>query len=155
MIDKKKIIDLTETYLQGSSSYLVDVLIGIGNVITVEIDNDEGVGIDQCVALSRHLESSLDRDTEDFELTVTSAGLTSPFKTLRQYRKFEGKEVEVVTKKGGKLTGTLESSDPEGFTIAVTKRVKPEGAKRKVEVIENIRFTFNEVKHTKYLIRFK
>ncbi|HHU96902.1 MAG: ribosome assembly cofactor RimP [Bacteroidota bacterium] len=155
MIDKETIINLTETYLQGSSSYLVDVLIGVGNTITVEIDNDEGVDIDQCAALSRHLEANLDREVEDFELTVTSVGLTSPFKTLRQYKKFEGEEVEVLTKKGEKLSGTLESSDPEGFTVAVTKKVKPEGAKRKVEVVENIRFAFNEVKHTKYLIRFK
>ena len=57
MIDKETIINLTETYLQGSSSYLVDVLMGVGNMITVEIDNDE-VDIDQCAALSRHLESS-------------------------------------------------------------------------------------------------
>lgn len=155
MIDKETIINLTETYLQGSSSYLVDVLIGVGNTITVEIDNDEGVDIDQCAALSRHLEANLDRDVEDFELTVTSVGLTSPFKTLRQYKKFEGEEVEVLTKKGEKMTGTLKSSDPEGFTITVTKKMKPEGAKRKVEVVENIRFAFNEVKHTKYLIRFK
>ena len=155
MIDKETIINLTETYLQGSSSYLVDVLMGVGNMITVEIDNDEGVDIDQCAALSRHLEANLDRDVEDFELTVTSVGLTSPFKTLRQYKKFEGEEVEVLTKKGEKMTGTLKSSDPEGFTITVTKKMKPEGAKRKVEVVENIRFAFNEVKHTKYLIRFK
>jgi ribosome maturation factor RimP len=113
------------------------------------------VDIDQCAALSRHLEANLDRDVEDFELTVTSVGLTSPFKTLRQYKKFEGEEVEVLTKKGEKMTGTLKSSDPEGFTITVTKKMKPEGAKRKVEVVENIRFAFNEVKHTKYLIRFK
>ena len=67
MIDKETIINLTETYLQGSSSYLVDVLIGVGNTITVEIDNDEGVDIDQCAALSRHLEANLDREVEDFE----------------------------------------------------------------------------------------
>lgn len=154
-MDKETIINLTETYLQGSSSYLVDVLIGVGNAITVEIDNDEGVDIGQCAALSRHLESNLNRDVEDFELTVTSVGLTSPFKTPHQYKKFEGQEVEVLTKKGEKLTGTLKSSDPEGFTIAVTRKVKPEGAKRKVEVVEDVRFAFNEVKHTKYLIRFK
>lgn len=99
MIDKKTLIDLTEAYLQGSPNYLVDVLIGNDNAITIEIDNDEGVDIDHCVALSRHLESKLDRDTEDFELTVTSAGLTSPFKTLRQYKKYEGQEVEVLSKK--------------------------------------------------------
>lgn len=155
MIDKKTLIDLTEAYLQGSPNYLVDVVLSSGNNITIEIDNDEGVEIEDCVALSRHLESKFDRESEDFELTVTSAGLTSPFKTLRQYKKFQGKEVEVLSKKGEKLSGILESSDDEGFTIGVTKKVKQEGAKRKVEVTEQIRYAFDEVKHTKYLIRFK
>lgn len=155
MIDKKTLIDLAETYLQDTSNYLVDVLVSSDNTITIEIDNDEGVDINQCVALSRHLESKLDRDAEDFELTVTSAGLTSPFKTLRQYKKYEGKEVEVLSKKGEKLSGILESSSEEGFTLAVTKKVKQEGAKRKTEITDNVSFTFDEIKHTKYLIRFK
>ena len=102
--------------------------------------------IDQCAALSRHLESNLDRELEDFELTVTSVGLTSPFKTLRQYKKFEGEEVEVLTKKGEKLSGTLESSDPEGFTVAVTKKVKPEGAKRRWRLRE---YCFAQRSHNK------
>src|SRR5690554_52091 len=155
MIDKKTLIDLAEAYLQDSPNYLVDVLVGSGNAITIEIDNDEGVDINDCAALSRHLESILDRDTEDFELTVTSVGLTSPFKTPRQYRKHEGEEVEVLNKKGVKLTGILESSDNEGFTLSITKKVKPEGAKRKVEVTDRVRYMFDEVKYTKYLIRFK
>lgn len=155
MIDKKTLIGLTEAYLQGSPNYLVDVLVEGGNAITIEIDNDEGVDIDDCAALSRHLESKLDRDTEDFELTVTSAGLTSPFKTPRQYKKFEGEEVEVLGKNGQKVTGILGPSNEEGFTLAVTKQVKPEGAKRKVDVTEQVHFAFDEVKYTKYLIRFK
>ncbi|MDR0422430.1 MAG: ribosome assembly cofactor RimP [Proteiniphilum sp.] len=155
MIDKKRIIDFTEQYLKGSSSYLTDVSTGADNTITVEIDDDHGVDIDGCVALSRYLESKLDRDEEDFELTVTSAGLSSPFKTLRQYKKFEGKEVEVLSRNGQKVTGRLKSSDDSGFTLSVSKRVKPEGAKRKTEVEEDLRFAFDEVKHTKYHIRFK
>ena len=155
MIDKKTLIGLTEAYLQGSPNYLVDVRVEGGNAITIEIDNDEGVDIDDCAALSRHLESKLDRDTEDFELTVTSAGLTSPFKTPRQYKKFKGEEVEVLGKNGQKVTGILGSSNEEGFTLAVTKQVRPEGAKRKVDVTEQVHFAYDEVKHTKYLIRFK
>ncbi len=155
MIDKKTLIALTEEYLEGSPNYLIDVLVGSGNSITIEIDNDEGVDIDHCAALSRYLESKFDRETEDFELTVTSAGLTSPFKTLRQYKKHEGKEVEVLSKRGEKLTGTLESSDEKGFTLAITKKVRPEGAKRKSEVTVPVHFAFDEVKYTKYLIRFK
>lgn len=155
MIDKNMLISLTEEYLKDTTYYLVDLILGNDNSIIVEIDNDEGVDIDQCVALSRHIEAQLDRDSEDFELTVTSAGLTSPFKTIRQYRKYEGKEVEVLTRTGVKHNGILRSSDKEGFILTITRKVKPEGAKRKQEVDEDIRFKYDDVKYTKYLIRFK
>jgi len=155
MIEKKLLIDLTEEYLTDSPNYLVDLSAGADNSITIEIDNDHGVDISDCVELSRYLESKLDRETEDFELTVTSAGLTSPFKTKRQYKKYEGKEVEVLNRNGQKVTGMLKSSDDTGFTITITKKVKLEGAKRKTEVDEEVRFVYDEVKHTKYLIRFK
>ena len=154
MIEKKLINDFAVEFLNDSPNYLVDVLVGADNTITVEIDNDHGVDIDDCVTLSRHLESKLDRDAEDFELTVTSAGLTSPFKTARQYQKYAGKEVEVLTKKGQKMTGILKSSDPAGFILTVTRKVRPEGAKRKTEVTEDLHFAFDEVKYTKYRIRF-
>lgn len=155
MIDKNMLITLTEEYLKDTTNYLVDLTLGSDNSIIVEIDNDEGVDIDQCAALSRHIEAQLDRDSEDFELTVTSAGLTSPFKTVRQYRKYEGKEVEVLTRTGVKQSGILRSSDGEGFTLTITRKVKPEGAKRKQEVEEDLRFSYDDVKYTKYLIRFK
>lgn len=154
MIIKDELIKITEEYLKDSPNYLVDILIGSGNSITVEIDNDNGVDIDNCVELSKFIESKLNRDSEDFELTVTSSGLTSPFKTVRQYKKFEGKEIEVLNKKGIKHTGVLKSSDENGFTITIIKQIKPEGAKRKVNVNEDIYYTFEEVKYTKYLIRF-
>ena len=154
MIDKKEINALVEEFLKDSGNYLVDILIASGNLITVEIDNDNGVNIDDCVELSRYLESKFDRDTEDFELTVTSAGLTSPFKTLRQYKKYEGKEVEVLTKKGEKLHGILKSSGENDFTVETGKKVKPEGAKRKTEIKENRSFTYEEIKYTRYQIKF-
>ena len=155
MIDKKLIIDFTAQYLKDSPNYLTDIWVNTDNSITVEIDNDHGVDIDDCVALSRYLESKLDRETEDFELTVTSAGLSSPFKILRPYKKYESREVEVLFKNGQKIAGTLKAPDDEGFTLTDTKKVKPEGAKRKIEVEEDIHITFDEVKQTKYLIRFK
>ena len=155
MIDRDVLIRHAEEFLHDSSDYLVDISINPGNIITVEIDNDNGVNIDRCIVLSRYLESKLDRDEEDFELTVTSAGLTSPFKTTRQYKKYEGKEVEVLSKKGQKLSGVLKSSDGNGFTVTIVKKVKPEGAKRKMEVQEDLWFAYDEVKYTKYLIRFK
>jgi len=155
MIDKQEIIKLVEEQLGSSDNYLVDVEIQPGNLIVVEIDNDEAVCIDDCVELSRYIEDHLDRDKEDFELEVGSAGITSPFKILRQYQKNVGNEVEMLLNSGIKLSGVLKSADENGVVLTVTKQVKPEGAKRKVTVEEDQAYTFNEIKSTKYLIRFK
>ena len=155
MIEKEFLIRQTEDFLKDSDNYLVDVILNSGNVISIEIDNDNGVNIDDCVELSRYIESKLNRDEEDFELTVGSVGLTSPFKKLRQYQKYLGSEVEVLTKKGQKLSGVLKSSDDDKFTVTISKKVRVEGAKRKTEVSEDLQFCYDEVKYTKYLIRFK
>lgn len=155
MIDKQMVIQLAEEKLASSGNYLVDVEIQPGNVIIVEIDNDEAVCIDDCVELSRFIEEHLDRNSEDFELEVGSAGITSPFKILRQYQKNIGKEVEVLLARGMKLTGILKSADENGIVLTVEKQVKPEGAKRKITVEEDLAYTYNEIKSTKYLIRFK
>ena len=150
MIEKNVVSRLVEEKLASSSNYLVDVVIKPGNLIVVEIDS-----IDDCAELSRHLEEHLDRDVEDYELEVGSAGITSPFKVLRQYVKNIGNEVEMLLKNGSKLTGVLKSADENGVVVSVEKKVKPEGAKRKVTVIEDESYTFDEIKYTKYLIRFK
>ena len=155
MIDKKFLITHVEQFLEGSDNYLIDVIINPGNIISIEIDNNNGVNIDDCVELSRYIESQLDRDQEDFELTVGSVGLTSPFKMLKQYQKNIGNEVEVLTKKGVKLTGVLKSANDESFTITIAKKERLEGAKRKTEVIEDLHFKYEEIKYTIYLIRFK
>ncbi len=155
MIEREDILRYVEEGLQGTDYFVVDVTVQPGNTIVVEIDNREGVDIDRCVELSRFIESKLDRDTEDFELEVGSAGLTSPFKVLGQYRKNIGNEVEVLTKGGVKLSGVLKDAGEECFTVTITKKVKPENAKRKIEVEEDLTFAYDEVKYTKYLIRFK
>ena len=64
----------------------------------VEIDHKDGVWIEDCVDLSRFIESRLNRDAEDFELEVGSAGIGQPFKVLQQYINHIGEEVEVLTK---------------------------------------------------------
>ena len=155
MIDRNVILQLVEDKLASTEMFLVDVEVKTGNVIVVEIDSDEAVSIDDCVALSRWLEEHLDRDKEDFELEVGSAGITSPFKVLRQYVKNIGNEVEILLKAGVKLTGVLKEADENGIVVTVEKQVKPEGAKRKITVQEDQSYTYDEIKYTKYLIRFK
>ncbi len=155
MIDKALIKDIVEEYLLTSDMFLVETSVRPGNIIVVEVDSKEGVSIDDCIALSKHIESKLDRDAEDFELEVGSAGITSPFRIPKQYEKNIGNEIEVLTKGGQKLSGILKSCDDTSFVITITKKIKPEGAKKKIDVEEDLSFTYDEVKYTKYLIRFK
>lgn len=155
MIEKDFIQKIVEQYISGMPVFLVDVTIRPGNIIVVEIDGDEGVGIDDCINLSRNIESQLDRDAEDFELEVGSAGITSPFKILRQYQKNIGNEVEVLTRSGQKIKGILKSCTEDSFVLTIVKKEKPEGAKRKIEVEEELSFKYDEVKYTKYIISFK
>ena len=155
MIEKSVVSQLVEEKLASSDNFLVDIVIKPGNLIIVEIDNDEGVCIDDCAELSRYLEEHLDRDVEDYELEVGSAGITSAFKVFRQYVKNIGNEVEMLLKNGVKLAGVLKSADETGVVVTVEKQIKPEGAKRKVTVQDDQSYTFEEIKYTKYLIRFK
>lgn len=155
MIEKSIVRQLVEEKLASTDYYLVDVIVKPDNLIVVEIDNNEGVCIDDCAALSRYIEERLDREAEDYELEVGSAGITSPFKVLNQYIKNVGNEVEVLLKTGIKLAGVLASADKDGIVIAVEKQVKPEGSKRKMTIQEEQSYRFDEIKYTKYLLRFK
>lgn len=155
MILKNTVEQAITDFLSQTDYYLVDLTITNDNRIAVEIDSFDGVSIDFCAELSRHIESQFDRETEDFELQVSSAGLTEPFKVLKQYEKNLGNEVEVLTKDGKKLTGILEEANEENFVLQIEKTEKPEGAKRKITVQEDITFKYTDIKHTKYIIRFK
>ena len=155
MIDSSLIKSLALKYLEDKECYLVDVTVSSDNRIVVEIDSDTSVSIDFCIAMSRHIESELNRDVEDFELEVGSTGLTEPFKLVRQYTKNIGNEVEVLTCDGRKLKGVLLDANEENFLLETERDVKLEGAKRKTRIKEEERFNYQDIKYTKYLIRFK
>lgn len=155
MIDKNVVTRIVEEWLEGKDYFLVDVTVTPDDKIVVEIDHAEGVWIDDCVDLSRYIESKLNREVEDYELEVGSAGIGQPFKVLQQYIIHIGKEVEVQDKDGKKWTGVLVDANESNFTITVQTKVKPEGAKRPKLVEQNVTFTYDELKYTKYLISFK
>lgn len=155
MIEQSVVKQIVGDFLADKNYYLVDVSVSKDSRIVVEIDSREaGVSIDFCAELTRHIESLLDREEEDYELEVGSAGLSSPFKVLDQYRKYEGEEVEVLAD-GVKHQGILVNVTDTTFGLEETKMVKPEGAKRKVEMKEVITFEYEKIKYTKYTIRFK
>lgn len=155
MIEKNVVTRIVEEWLDGKDYFLVDVSVSPDDKIVVEIDHADGVWIDDCVDLSRYIESRLNREDEDYELEVGSAGIGQPFKVLKQYQIYIGKEVEVMDKAGKKWKGVLADANEENFTIAMMVKVKPEGAKRPKLTEQRMTFTYDEIKYTKYLISFK
>ncbi len=118
MIKKEHIATLVNEYLSGTDMYMVKLSVGKENTINIYLDGDSGVQIDDCVALSRHIESSFDRDKEDFELSVSSAGIGEPLVHKRQYENRVNKPVEVLLKEGAKFKAVLLGIDDNELKVA-------------------------------------
>ena len=117
MIDKQKIKECAEEWLKDKDYFLVDVSVSKQNNIVIEIDNKDGVWIDDCCNLSRYIEDHFNRDEEDYELEVGSAGIGQPFKVMQQYENNIGNRVEVTTDENKKIIGTLTSVSEAGITV--------------------------------------
>ena len=155
MINKDTVRSIVEEWLDGKEYFLVDIEISPDDRIVVEIDHAAGVGIEDCVELSRFIEDHLSRDEEDYELEVGSAGLGQPFKVAQQYHCFVGKDVEVLDADGKKYKGVLKAVEGNDFTVTVQEKQKVEGKKRPQLVETDYTFQMDKVKYTKYLINFK
>ena len=154
MIEKELLIKAVEERL-ADEEFVTEVSVNETNkTILVEIDADNGVSIDTCVAMTNFLHDRFAEALDEYDLEVSSAGIGQPLKTVRQYQKFDGKEVEVLTSDGRKLKGVLRTPSDKGFSLDITLKIKPEGAKRKVETTQTLNFNYEEIKYTKYLIKF-
>lgn len=154
MILSKQIHNLVEKTISPDGLYVVDVSVSASNRINIIIDSIKGATIDDCVRVSRLVEGQLDRDTEDFELEVSSPGLTEPFRVPQQYQKNIGKEVEVILKSGLKQKGKLVSYSDDALAIETQKKVKPEGKKKPEIITELIKIELNDIKATKLILSF-
>ncbi len=154
MIDKAEIMHLVKEKL-NDNMFLVDITVNDRNVINIYVDSFDGLTIDQCVSISRHVEHSLDRDVEDFELQVSSPGLTESFKVIEQYYKYAGKEVEIVPNEGEKLKGFLLEANEEGITLETSSKEKLKGQKKKQVILKKHQYKYEDIKSTKAVISFK
>lgn len=154
MVSKKKVEELVKEKL-GEKMFLVNISVSSSNNIHVYVDSFDGLTIDQCVAISRHVEHSLDRDEEDFELQVSSPGLTESFVVKEQYLKNIGREIEVVTTGEQNLKGELKEADEEKILLESRSREKVEGHKKKQLVVREHEIKYDEIKTAKVVISFK
>jgi len=153
MIDKVKIAELVNEKLTDDQ-FLVDVTVSSSNVIDIMVDSDTGISINQIVEISRFVESNLDREVEDFELSVFSAGLSEPLSLVRQYKKNLGTEIDVLLTSGQKLTGILIKADDQGIELEVTTKEKSEGSKKKELVTRVHSMGYPEIKEAKKVLKF-
>ena len=154
-MEKKVIFDIVSEFINDKNWFIVDITISKDNDIEVIVEKEEGsMTLDDCVSLSRFIESKLDRDKEDFSLTVGSAGLTSPFKVIGQYKKFIGQEIEMTLKSGGKIKGTLEDATDDNATITHIVSEKVEGQKKAVKKSVTTTYEMKDIKSTKPIIKY-
>jgi len=149
MITKDYIRRLAEQHISGTGIFLVDVRLSSTGRITVLIDRPEGVRIDDCAMLSRQISNDLGEEGGDYELNVSSPGLDMPLLVPEQFRKNDGRMVDVVTNEGERFKGTMLNVTAGGFDLKVETKVKK-------EIATTVRsFNFEDVKSVKVIISFK
>jgi ribosome maturation factor RimP len=153
MISVQTIQQIIESKPELSEFFVVDIKVSKDNMITIKADTDKGITIDECGVLSRAIEESLDREQEDFDLEVSSPGLTEPLKVLRQYLKNIGREVDVEMNDGEKIKGVIAAADDNTLTLDETHTERQGG--KKVKISERNTYNFCDIKHTKLKITFK
>ncbi|MBT5858666.1 MAG: ribosome assembly cofactor RimP [Flavobacteriales bacterium] len=151
MISKERVEKLALEKIIELNYFLVDIKINSNNEITVYFDNEEGVLIPDILKVSRHIEGNLDRDIEDYQLTVCSPGIDKAFVVKEQYQKNIGRDVKIKTTEGDVKKGKLLSYSDEEVVIETSKKKK----KKKELLIEELTIPSDKIKETKLIIKFK
>lgn len=154
LITEEKIQSLVDECI-SSEQFIVVLQVNTGNRIYIELDNmDKPTSISDCIALSRHVEHSLDREAEDFSLEVASPGLEKPFRVFKQYVKNIGRPVKVKFNDGGTIEGELVSAEGERITLKTREKKRIEGRKAKEWVEELMEIPTETIKETLIKIVF-
>lgn len=153
MITKEQITALASEALENSDRFVVDITVSKSNVIAVYLDADSSVTIDHCVELSRFIEGRLDREIEDYELSVSSAGIDYPLLKHRQLNKYVEKDLEITMTDGIKKVYKLLSFNEEQLEVqeAVIKKL---GKLTKTKYSEPVSLFIKDIKEIKPYINF-
>lgn len=147
MITEATVRALIEEKIEGTDQFIVSVKVLPSNRIQVYVDAVGGLNVKDCVNISRQIEGNLDREVEDFELQVSSPGLTEPFQHPLQYKKNVGREIKVITLAGETIKGELTEFTGEEITLQPKKKKKKEA--------EPVTISLSEIKEAKTVISFK
>jgi len=152
VISVAKIENILNNLKKEFDFFIVEIKIKTGNKIFIAIDNFKNISIDDCSIISERLHEHLSYEEEDFELEVSSPGLTQPFKVMEQYIKNKDKEVEIVLKSGEKITGKLAEINDEDIIIEMIEKIKEKNKKKEITQVKRI--GFSNIKTTRKVIKF-
>ncbi|MEH6406600.1 MAG: ribosome assembly cofactor RimP [Leeuwenhoekiella sp.] len=154
MFREKVEVLLEEALAENESLFLIDLTVKENNAIIIVIDGDQGVTVQDCMAVSRKVEHNLDREEIDFSLEVMSAGATEPLINKRQYNKNVGRDLEVKLADGSKVEGFLEEASEDVIKLSwKTREDKPVG-KGKVTIIKEAILKYEDIVEAKVKIKF-
>jgi ribosome maturation factor RimP len=156
VITKDKIEDIVNDKIADSDVFVVSISVGSGNNIKINLDSDSGLGIDECVQISRHVEHTLDRDEEDFKLDVSSPGVDEGLTMPRQYKKHVGRTLRVLREgEIKKVEGELAEVGSDQIKLVQKEKKRVEGRKKKEWVTTEYDIPFNEIEEAKVIVSFK
>ncbi|WP_293305004.1 ribosome assembly cofactor RimP [Pedobacter sp. UBA5917] len=152
-VEKRVAALVEEKIADRPELFLVEVKMLPNNKLIIHVDGDEGISIQDCVAISRHVGFHLEEENaieQAYNLEVSSPGVGEPLKLVRQYQKNIGRTVSIKLKEGLKKEGKL--LEVTENNLLIEESVKEKG--KKAVAIETA-VPFNDILETSVLISFK
>jgi ribosome maturation factor RimP len=154
MTFKEKVSGLLEEgLLEKPSLFLIDLTITESFKIIVTLDGDTGVALQDCIDISRFIENNLDREECDFSLEVASAGVSSPLKNNRQYKKNIGRTLQVETQTTT-IEAKLTEANDDFIVLEWVAREPKKIGKGKETVQKRDEIPYSEIKKAIVIIIF-
>ncbi|WP_293894886.1 ribosome assembly cofactor RimP [Flavobacterium sp.] len=154
MAFRDKILELLEEGLKEKPSlFLVDLTVTETLKVIVTLDGDNGVNLQDCIDISRVIDSNLDREEQDYALEVASAGVSTPLKLVRQYRKNIGRTLKVKTATET-IEAKLENVTDDNITLTWTAREPKKIGKGKETVEHKREVPYSDIKEAIVTIIF-
>lgn len=145
---------INEFLLTRPDLFLVDLKISAASDVTLILDGDNGVTLQDCLDASRAIEFNMDREVHDFSLQVMSAGLSEPLEFPRQFKKNIGRHVDVLLNNDSKIEGELINADDEKIVIRLEYRRPKVIGKGKEDVVEDKEILYSDIKKALVVIKF-
>lgn len=155
MIAERKIEETVNRLLENTPHFLTEVEIAPTGKVVVFIDSFEKFTIEDCVTVNRAIRKELGEALDDFDLTVSSAGMDRPFKTMKQYHKNLDREISVLTTDGKKTEGILKRVTDEGLELLEMPKPAKKGMPAKKGAQAKLHeINFANIKEAKRVITF-